>query len=266
GGDSIAGTIVAETPAPVFAEPGQGTLAKGEIGAYYRSNGNAMGGNVSATFATESFSIAYAGATAESDNYRAGRDFKTSPVTGREGHTLPLDEVGSTAYKSRNHELGIAFKGGAHLVEAKVGYQEIPYQLWPNQRMDMLDNVQQRLNLRYRGVFGWGTLEARAWREDVEHFVRSECCDLIQIKMPDLGGVDNTIEASLECHRGNVGVYLGGSCNETDISARVAAHVALAVRPTEFLAKPGLGVDEGVMIVTNEMARAIRAYGARATH
>ena len=171
GGDSIAGTIVAETPAPVFAEPGQGTLAKGEIGAYYRSNGNAMGGNVSATFATESFSIAYAGATAESDNYRAGRDFKTSPVTGREGHTLPLDEVGSTAYKSRNHELGIAFKGGAHLVEAKVGYQEIPYQLWPNQRMDMLDNVQQRLNLRYRGVFGWGTLEARAWREDVEHFM-----------------------------------------------------------------------------------------------
>ncbi len=102
-------------------------------------------------------------------------------------------------------------------------------------------------------------------REDVEHFVRSECCDLIQIKMPDLGGVDNTIEASLACHRGGVGVYLGGSCNETDISARVAAHVALAVRPTEFLAKPGLGVDEGVMIVTNEMARAIRAYAARAT-
>lgn len=103
-------------------------------------------------------------------------------------------------------------------------------------------------------------------REDVEHFVRSGCCDLIQIKMPDLGGVDNTIEASLECHRGGVGVYLGGSCNETDISARVASHVALAVRPTEFLAKPGLGVDEGVMIVTNEMARAIRAYAPRAAH
>jgi len=100
-------------------------------------------------------------------------------------------------------------------------------------------------------------------REDVEHFVRSECCDLIQVKMPDLGGVDNTIEASLACQRGGVGVYLGGSCNETDVSARVAAHVALAVRPTEFLAKPGLGVDEGVMIVTNEMARAIREYAGR---
>lgn len=96
--------------------------------------------------------------------------------------------------------------------------------------------------------------------EDVRHFVDSECCDLIQVKMPDLGGVHNTIEAAIACNRGGVGVYLGGSCNETDVSARVSAHIALAVRPTELLAKPGLGVDEGVMIVTNEMARAIRSF------
>ncbi|NGM86512.1 methylaspartate ammonia-lyase [Parapusillimonas sp. SGNA-6] len=100
-------------------------------------------------------------------------------------------------------------------------------------------------------------------KEDVRKFVASGCCDLIQIKMPDLGGVDNTVEACMTCNEGNVGVYLGGSCNETDISARVAAHVALAVRPVEFLGKPGLGVDEGIMIVTNEMRRAIRSYQQR---
>ncbi|MBK8741902.1 MAG: methylaspartate ammonia-lyase [Betaproteobacteria bacterium] len=100
-------------------------------------------------------------------------------------------------------------------------------------------------------------------REDVEYFVANDCCDLIQIKMPDLGGVDNTVEACLTCSKGGVEVYLGGSCNETDVSARVSAHVALAVRPTEFLGKPGLGVDEGVMIVTNEMVRAIRSYSGR---
>ena len=171
GGDSIGGTIVAETPPPRFARAGEGSLVAGEIGAYYRSNGNAFGGNIAAAYATESFSIAYAGATAESGNVSAGRDFKTSSVTGRPGHTLPLDEVGSTAYKSRNHELGIAFAGGGHLVEARVGYQDIPYQLWPNQRMDMLGNEQWRLNVRYVGKFGWGTLEARAYREDVEHFM-----------------------------------------------------------------------------------------------
>lgn len=171
GGDSIAGSIVAESKAPVFAEPEQGTLTSGEIGAFYRSNGNAKGGNVAATFSTESFSVSYAGSTAESDNYDAARKFKTLSATGRAGHTLPLDEIGSTAYKSRNHELGFAFKGSDHLVEAKLGLQDIPYELWPNQRMDMLDNDQKRVNLRYQGQFEWGALEARAYREKVEHFM-----------------------------------------------------------------------------------------------
>jgi iron complex outermembrane receptor protein len=75
GGDSIAGTIVAESKAPMFAGPGQGTLTSGEIGAFYRSNGNAKGGNVAVTFSTESFSVSYAGSTAESDNYDAARKF-----------------------------------------------------------------------------------------------------------------------------------------------------------------------------------------------
>jgi iron complex outermembrane receptor protein len=171
GGDSIAGTIVADAPAPRFADAGQGSVVAGEVGAFYRSNGNAFGGNLAAAYATESFSLAYAGATSERDNIRAGRDFKASAVTGRPGHTLPLDEIGSTAYRSRNHEVVMAFKGGDQSVEARFGYQQMPYQLWPNQRMDLLDNVQQRLNLRYVGRFGGGTLEARAYREHVEHFM-----------------------------------------------------------------------------------------------
>ncbi len=171
GGDSIGGTIIADTPAPTFAASGQGSLFKGEASAFYRSNGNAKGGNVSATYATESFNITYTSATAESANYKAGSDFKTRTDTGVTGHTLPLDEVGSTAYETRNHMLGLAFKGGNHLFEAKFGYQDMPYQLYPNQRMDMLDNTQHRLNLRYLGQFGWGTLEARAYYENVDHFM-----------------------------------------------------------------------------------------------
>ena len=171
GGDSIGGSIVAETAAPVFAAPGQGSLFRGEIGAFYRSNGNARGGNVSATYANESFSISYAGAIAESDNYDAGGKFKTFTATGNGSRTLSRDEVGSTAYETRNHTLGLAFRGGNHLVELKLGYQDLPYQLYPNQRMDMLDNEQKRINLRYLGQFGWGSLEARAYREKVDHFM-----------------------------------------------------------------------------------------------
>jgi iron complex outermembrane receptor protein len=179
GGDSIGGSIVAETAAPKFAAPGQGSLFSGEVGAFYRSNGGATGGNLAATYATESFNISYTGAIAKSDNYDAGGDFKESiyrsavspTVTGRIGHTLPLDEVGSTAYETRNHTLGLAFRGGNHLFEAKFGYQDLPKQLWPNQRMDMLANEQNRLNLRYLGAQDWGTLEARIYHEDVDHFM-----------------------------------------------------------------------------------------------
>lgn len=170
GGDSIAGTIIAESKAPRFAEAGK-SLVAGEVGAFYRSNGNARGANLGATFANDSLSVSYSGSTAESDNYEAARAFKTLTATGRAGHTLPLDEVGSTAYKSRNHELGFAFKGGDHLFEAKIGLQDIPYELWPNQRMDMLENDQKRVNLRYQGQYDWGKLEARAYHEKVEHFM-----------------------------------------------------------------------------------------------
>src|SRR5574343_1811097 len=171
GGDSIGGAIVAETAPPQFAAPGQGTLAKGEIGAFARSNNNAVGGNVGATLATENISVSYTGALAKADNYKAGGDFKRTTATGRIGHTLALDEVGSTAYESRTHTLGFAVRGGNHLLEAKLGYQDVPYQLYPNQRMDMLDNEQKRFNLRYLGQYGWGMLEARAYHERVDHFM-----------------------------------------------------------------------------------------------
>ena len=47
----------------------------------------------------------------------------------------------------------------------------------------------------------------------------------------------------------------GGTCNETDRSAQVCVHVALATEPAQMLAKPGMGMDEGYMIVYNEQNR-----------
>ena len=51
--------------------------------------------------------------------------------------------------------------------------------------------------------------------------------------------------------------YVGGTVNGTDQSARISAHIALATRAEFLLAKPGQGVDEGVMIEFNEMQRAL---------
>lgn len=171
GGDSIGGTIQVNSARPVFAQAGQGLLTRGEAGGVYRSNGNAYSANLAATLASETFSLTYSGATARSDNYKAGGDFKRLTATGRPGHALAKDEVGSTAYQSNNQNLGIAVRGGNHLFELKLGWQNIPYELYPNQRMDMLENRQERANLRYEGAYGWGKLEARLYHEEVNHFM-----------------------------------------------------------------------------------------------
>jgi methylaspartate ammonia-lyase len=80
--------------------------------------------------------------------------------------------------------------------------------------------------------------------------------DVIHVKAPDLGGVNNTAEALLLVRRFGLAAYCGGTCNETDRSAQVCAHVAMACGADQVLAKLGMGVDEGLMIVANEMARA----------
>jgi methylaspartate ammonia-lyase len=99
--------------------------------------------------------------------------------------------------------------------------------------------------------------------EDIRAFIEAGAADMIQIKMPDLGGLSNAVEAVLACHAGGVGALLGGSCAETDLSARASVHVALATRPEAILAKPGMGVDEGIMLVHNEMARTLAWIKAR---
>lgn len=173
GGDSIGGSIIAETAAPPFAAPGQGLLTKGDIGTFFRSNNNALGGNVGATVASENLSVSYTGAYSLAHNYQAGGNFKAAATnaTGRPGHALGLDEVGSSAYESWTHLLGLAYRSGNHLFETKIGYQDVPRQLYPNQRMDMLGNEQTRINLRYLGQYDWGLLEARAYYEDVDHYM-----------------------------------------------------------------------------------------------
>ena len=93
--------------------------------------------------------------------------------------------------------------------------------------------------------------------EDVDLFAQERAGHMIQIKVPDLGGINNTIQAVLSCKAKGVKAYQGGSCTETDVTAQISSQVALATQPYQLLAKPGMGVDEGYMIVKNEMARTI---------
>ncbi|MDQ2754969.1 MAG: methylaspartate ammonia-lyase [Actinomycetota bacterium] len=99
--------------------------------------------------------------------------------------------------------------------------------------------------------------------DDIDVFVSARAADVVHVKMPDLGGVTNTIEALLAVRRSGLAAYCGGSCNETDVSARVSAHIAMACGADQVLAKPGMGVDEGLMIVANEMTRTLALARSR---
>ena len=99
--------------------------------------------------------------------------------------------------------------------------------------------------------------------EDIVEFVDSGCCHMAQIKTPDLGSIHNVVDAVLYCKNNGIESYQGGTCNETDLSSRCCVHVALACRPERLLVKPGMGFDEGMQIVNNEMTRTLNQINAQ---
>jgi len=99
--------------------------------------------------------------------------------------------------------------------------------------------------------------------EDVRDFTDASACHMVQIKTPDLGGIQNIVDSVLYCTAHGMEAYQGGTCNETDVSARSCVQLAMATHPMRMLAKPGMGFDEGYMIVKNEMERTRAVLSAR---
>lgn len=99
--------------------------------------------------------------------------------------------------------------------------------------------------------------------EDIKAFADRKAGHVVQIKTPDLGGVNNIADAILYCNKVGIGSYSGGTCNETNRSAEITTNIAMACGALQVLAKPGMGVDEGYMIVNNEMNRVMALINNR---
>jgi methylaspartate ammonia-lyase len=93
--------------------------------------------------------------------------------------------------------------------------------------------------------------------DDIRAFNRAGAADMVQVKTPDLGAVHHAVDAVLDCRAHGVVAHVGGSCTETERSAQVSVHLALGAGADQLLAKPGMGVDEGLSIVRNEMERTL---------
>lgn len=169
GGDSIGGSILVNSAPPRFAKAGEGVLLGGNLGTFYRSNNKAFGGNVSATIATENVNVTYTGSSIDAQNYRAGKDFHEAGSATAGSQWLDGDVVGSSAFRARNQDIGIALRQQNHLLQLNASEQKVPYEGFPNQRMDLTENKTTIVNLAYRGRYEWGDLEARIYNQDITH-------------------------------------------------------------------------------------------------
>jgi iron complex outermembrane receptor protein len=153
GGDSIGGTIAVRSADPEFAAAGAGLVTAGAVSLFSRSAGAASGGDAHLRVASERLSLAYTGSSAQSGDYRDG----SGAV------------VRSTEFKARNDQLTLARRFGSQLIMLSVSWQDIPYQAFANQYMDMRSNTSLALSVQYRGALDWGGLEARLYRRHVWH-------------------------------------------------------------------------------------------------
>jgi iron complex outermembrane receptor protein len=169
GGDSIGGTIQVKSAPPEFADSADEVSGKGQLGSFYRSNGKARGYNVGATFVGQEVNLSYSGSSAQASNYAAAGDFKAAGPGVLGGPWLAGDEVGSSNYTSRNQDIAIALRHDKHLVQFNAGSQHIPFEGFPNQRMDMTSNDSTQVTLRYMGQLRWGRLEARVYDQNTVH-------------------------------------------------------------------------------------------------
>ncbi|BCI67261.1 TonB-dependent receptor [Acetobacter aceti] len=154
GGDSTGGSIVVERRDPLFAEHGK-LLVTGHVRGDYRSNGGGSGASGTITVANDTWSLRYTGSYAHASNYRTGGSNSR--------------QVRSTSYLSFNHAVTAGFHKDNHLASVTFGQQDIPYEGFPNQYMDMTNNRSTYVNGKYKGDFDWGNLEARAYWQRVDH-------------------------------------------------------------------------------------------------
>lgn len=153
GEDNIAGVIRVEAIDPAYSKSASLGWSSGYLSADYRSNGDGRSLGMGAELASESVSIRYRGALDESNSYEDGNG------------NSQLD----TLYKVQNHSLVTALRDDKQQLAVKLTYQQIPYQGFPNQYMDMTDNTSYGLVSRYHRKLSSGDFEAQINWQKTSH-------------------------------------------------------------------------------------------------
>jgi iron complex outermembrane receptor protein len=168
GGDSIAGTIKIKTKKPKFNST-QEWSESANIKSFYKSNSDEQGVNIKTNLVTDTAYIQYSGTYSQANNYSSASSFKSESYGGSSDKpSIGNDEVGSSGYRMENHQLSYGYQLENHLLELKLDYQNMPYQGFVNQRMDVIGQNSHKINLTDTINFSWGVVELQAYHHQVE--------------------------------------------------------------------------------------------------
>lgn len=154
GGDSTGGTIAVDSLAPDFASSADKPLFFANAGGFFRSGNDNFGNNASAKYATKEYSFDANAAWSKAINYRTGDDGKA---------VVPSLFLTSNLYLRGAKALDNGY------VAADVSLQHIPYQGFPNQRMDVTENNAVLGGISFENQYDWGKLDGRVYHHQSWH-------------------------------------------------------------------------------------------------
>jgi len=154
GGDSIGGTISVDPLPPAFASSEQPTLFSGHLGGFYRSVNDNFGINASTGIADQNWRLDYNGSFSKARSYFAGNSGA---------------EVIPSGFLSTNHSFKLSSKLDRGYWAADVAGQHLPYQGFPNQRMDMVRNDSVLGGLNFENAYDWGSMDGKFYFHQTWH-------------------------------------------------------------------------------------------------
>jgi iron complex outermembrane receptor protein len=153
GGDSIAGTINVKSAPINFAPNSEQLLIEATASSFYRSNNNGLSADIKASVANDKLSIGFSGGVDRAQSYKDGN-----------GNT-----VNSTQFDRRQQNIILALKGDDRQLSLRIKHQDILYQGFPNQRMDMVGNSSDAISANYTQELSWAKLDANIFWQQVKH-------------------------------------------------------------------------------------------------
>jgi iron complex outermembrane recepter protein len=161
GGDNLGGSILVESAPPSFASAEESFHPEGSVSSFYRSNAASIGGAVSITMASPDISFRYDGSGTRADDYRDGDGAR----------------IGASRFATSNQQLNLAMRRGNNLLEIQAAVQYMPYEGFPNADMDLVENVGEFANVRYRGGYAWGDLRITGYYDRIRHQMNGNAPD-----------------------------------------------------------------------------------------